>query len=335
LFEAGIGKTPLVPVVIHCNDLVRIAHFKLEMANPTGSAKDRTAAAIITQMHRERPFLPGDVVVESTSGNFGLAMGRLLNGISCRLIAVTDPNTAPDMLRALTERGVDVVLVDEPDGRGGYLLSRLRIVRELCEANPSHRWSNQYENRANPLAHEKTTGPEILAQAGPGLDAVFVAVSTGGTLAGVARFLRAAAPQVRIVAVDVEGSLALGGRSCRRLLTGIGASRASRFLAPTAYDAVRFATDARSFALCRMLHEDTGLYLGGSSGSVLSGLLSDLFEVDGPAMPVCVMPDGGERYKSTFYWDRWLLEQGVFADVRLIEKELRTSGLYFELQQEK
>jgi N-(2-amino-2-carboxyethyl)-L-glutamate synthase len=335
MFKAAIGRTPLVPVSIRFNDLMSTAQLKLESANPTGSAKDRTAATLLEHMHRERPFTPGDVVVESTSGNLGLAMGRLLNEIGCRLIAVTDPNTAPEMRRLLTASDAEVIVVNEPDGQGGYLLNRLRTVHELCAAHPRYRWSNQYENSANPLAHEQTTGPEILAQAGAGLDAVYVAVSTGGTLAGISRYLRSAAPSVRLVAVDIEGSLALGGQPCRRLLSGIGTSRASAFLTPSAYDAVRIVTATRSIALCHMLYEDTGLYLGGSSGSVLTALLGDVSQAERPTAPVCLMADGGERYADTFYRDSWLLEQGLSEDVYLVKKELRASGLRFELPPEK
>lgn len=331
MFESTVGWTPLQAVRIDLQGRPHTAYFKLESANPTGSSKDRTARAILQAMHAERPLRPGDVVVESTSGNLGIALAHLLHQIGCRLIAVTDPNTSTDIRRTLEAEGVEVQVVDEPDGHGGYLLNRLRRVRELCEANPSYRWGNQYENPANPAVHERTTGPEILAQAGSELDAVYVAVSTGGTLSGISRYLRAAAHSVSVVAVDAHGSRATGGEAGPRLLSGIGASRVSSFLNDDAYDSVKFVADSASFALCRMLGDDTGLRLGGSSGSVLCALLDDLRGGTPPRRPVCVMPDGGERYEHTFYDDAWLMAHGVFDAVCQAEKELRDDGLTFSL----
>jgi 2,3-diaminopropionate biosynthesis protein SbnA len=331
MFETSAGWTPLRAVRIELRGRPYTAHFKLESANPTGSSKDRTALALVRAMHTERPLHPGDVVVESTSGNLGIALARLLNRIGCRLIAVTDPNTSMDIRHALDAEGVEVLVVDQPDGQGGYLLNRLRAVRELCTANPGYRWGNQYDNPANPAVHEQTTGPEILAQAGPDLDAVYVAVSTGGTLAGISRYLRAAAPTVSVIAVDAHGSRATGGEPGPRLLSGIGSSRVSSFLAEDAYDAIAVVSDAESFALCRILRDDTGLALGGSSGSVLSALLGDLRAGRVRRRPVCVMPDGGERYEHTFYDDAWLWARDAFDAVCRTVKELRRDGLSFSL----
>ncbi|HEX8343158.1 MAG TPA: pyridoxal-phosphate dependent enzyme [Actinoplanes sp.] len=331
MFETTLGWTPLQAVRIDLRGRPHTACFKLESANPTGSSKDRTASAILQVMHAERPLSPGDVVVESTSGNLGIALAHLLNQIGCRLIAVTDPNTSTDIRRTLEAEGVEVQVVDEPDGHGGYLLNRLRRVRDLRTANPAYRWGNQYENPANPAVHERTTGPEILAQAGAGLDAVYVAVSTGGTLSGISRFLRANAPSVTVVAVDAHGSRATGGEAGPRLLSGIGASRISSFLDDGAYDAVKMVSDADSFALCRILRDDTGLRLGGSSGSVLAALLDDLRGNTPPRHPVCLMPDGGERYEHTFYDDAWLMSHQAFDAVCQAEKELRGDGLAFTL----
>lgn len=202
----------------------------------------------------------------------------------------------------------------------------------MCESNPGYRWSNQYENPANPEIHEELTGPEILKQVGPDLDAVYVAVSTGGTMAGISRYLRSAAPDVRLIAVDAEGSLATGqpaGR--RRLLSGIGASRQSSFLTSDGYDVAVAVADIQAITVCRLLLEDTGLDVGGSSGSVLSACLDDLFGPEAPRTPICVLADGGLRYKNTIYNDAWLRQKDVLDGVRQMEHDLRAGGLSFEL----
>ena len=302
---------------------------KLESFNPTGSTKDRTAFGLVRAMHRESPLTWGTVVVESTSGNLGLAMSRILRPMGCRFIAVVDPNATETIRAALESSGAEVLLVTEPDREGGYLLNRLRLVQKLCAEHPEYRWSNQYGNPANPRIHEETTGPELAKQAGPTLDAVYVAVSTGGTLAGIARYLRAAKPEVRLVAVDAEGSVAVAGRAGRRLLSGIGASRPSSFLIRSHYDVVRHIADAPSFAACRILREDTGVAIGGSSGSVLCACLADLSGPQAPQTPVCVFPDGGGNYMRSFYDDAWLRERGMLDRVREAERRLRAELVSF------
>jgi cysteine synthase len=231
----------------------------------------------------------------------------------CHLVAVLDPHAAPSTVRDLAAAGVEVVVVEERDESGGYLLTRLRTVQRLCAEHPHYRWVNQYESPANPLAHERSTGPEILAQGGSDLDAVYVAVSTGGTLAGVSRHVRAHAPHVRLVAVDAQGSLAIRGVPGRRLLPGIGAGRPSSFLTPHAYDAVRRVSDTEAIALCRHLLASTGLKVGGSSGSVLAALLEDVGTV---RAPLALFPDGGRRYADTLYDDGWLARHGLLDPVR-------------------
>jgi N-(2-amino-2-carboxyethyl)-L-glutamate synthase len=332
---SGVGDTPLIPLHVRRGRQQATALLKLESANPTGSVKDRTALGLIRAMNQIAPLLPSDIVIESTSGNLGLALAQTLNQMGCRFIAVTDLNTPEETRQALTEAGADLVVVTEPDGKGGYLLNRLRAVRQLCIENPSYRWSNQYENPANPGIHEELTGPEILKQAGSRLDAVYIAVSTGGTLAGVSRCIRSAAPDVRLVAVDAEGSLATARRSGRRLLSGIGASRPSSFLRPGSYDAAIAVPDISAIAVCRMLLSDTGLDMGGSSGSVLSACLDELFGPRAPRTPVCLLADGGQRYRNTIYSDGWLREKDRLNGVRQRVDKLRAEGLSFRLAEEK
>jgi N-(2-amino-2-carboxyethyl)-L-glutamate synthase len=328
---AGVGNTPLARLDVRRGDRCVAVGMKLELLNATGSAKDRTAAGLLQAMDAQSPLRPGDVVVESTSGNLGLAMARILGRLGCRFVAVLDPKAPEEVRVALRRSGVETVLVSEPDSDGGYLVSRLRTVHELCARNPSYRWTNQYENPANPMVHQATTGPEIVAQAGPDLDAVYVAVSTGGTLAGISSHIRAVRADVRLVAVDARGSVALGGCPARRLLSGIGASRPSTFLRAGAYDAVVHVSDAESFAMCRLLRRDTGLAVGGSSGSVLFACLSEMFGQPGPRHPVCVFPDGGRKYLSSFYDDAWLDANGALLAVRDAERAARADGVSFEL----
>lgn len=326
---SALVRTPTTSVVVEYRGREHHVRLKHESFNASGSIKDRTAAGLLMTMDRQEPLVPGTVVVESTSGNLGLGMARLLAEIDCQLIAVIDPKTPPATRQALTAAGVDVRMVERPDGFGGYLLTRLRMVRELCDSRPGYRWSNQYGSHANPWIHQLSTGPEIAEQGGPDLDAVYVAVSTGGTLAGISAHLRTLDQQIRIVAVDAKGSLVTGSSAGTRLIAGIGASRPSAFLTRYSYDAAIAVSDADAIAVCRTMLADTGVALGGSSGSVLHACLVDLASSDPPREPLCLCPDGGDRYQTTLYDDTWLDEVGVADLVRQAEAQLRADGLRF------
>ncbi|MGH3735215.1 MAG: pyridoxal-phosphate dependent enzyme [Micromonosporaceae bacterium] len=326
----GIGDTPVETVMLHCRGIIRPVLLKCESHNPTGSVKDRTALGLVTAMHQARPLTPGSVVVESTSGNLGLALARLLRGLDCQLIVIVDPKTPQHTQAALARAGAQVRCVTEPDDYGGYLMTRLRTVERMCRANPDYRWSDQYHSTANPAVHRRTTGPEILAAGGPELDAVYAAVSTGGTLAGIAAHLRPLRPEVRVVAVDALSSRASGPAvTGRRLLPGIGSSRRSVFLRPHSFDyAVRVA-DADAIAMCRILLADTGISIGGSSGAVLYACLRDLERPDPARHPLCLCADGGAAYADTIHDDAWLAGADLLDEVRHAVRRHRVAGVHF------
>ncbi|MFD8813368.1 pyridoxal-phosphate dependent enzyme [Streptomyces sp. NPDC059627] len=302
--------------------------LKLEGANITGSIKDRTASGLILMLERERPLTPGSVVIESTSGNLGVAMAALLRQIDCRCIAVIDPRTPAATRERLSRWGAETVLVDEPDQYGGYLVSRLREVARLLDANPGYRWPDQYRNHANPRIHELTTGREIAEQGGPACGGVYVAVSTGGTLAGVSWYLRRHRPDMRIVAVDAAGSRAITDSVGRRLVPGLGSSVRSSFLDATCYDDFAMVGAAESFAMCRVLRNDLEITLGGSSGSVLHAMVTGSVDRE-TSLPMCLCPDDGTKYLDTFYSDRWLADIGLLDETTAAIDRLRSDGLSF------
>ncbi|MBY8887018.1 cysteine synthase family protein [Streptomyces sp. PTM05] len=309
--------------------------LKLECFNPTGSVKFRTALALLRALDHQRPLVPGTTVVESTSGNLGLALAHLCAELDCHFVAVVDPRLPSHLCRAMSSAGAEVITVHDLDERGGYLLSRLRTVREMCESRGT-RWTNQYGAPANPHVHRDMTGVEIVRQTGGLLDALFVAVSTGGTLAGISERLRADAPGARLVAVDVAGSHAIApdGHS-PQLLTGIGATRASSFLRPHHYDDFARVSEVEAIALCRILAEDTGLALGGSSGAVLSAFVADARRRLRPfRCPVLLCPDGAIRYRDTVYSDRWLKSKARLGAVTAAMASSRRAGLEFALAKE-
>ncbi|MFD9960796.1 pyridoxal-phosphate dependent enzyme [Amycolatopsis sp. NPDC058986] len=330
-FERVLRRTPLRRIQMSLRGRAVSFGLKLEECGTARSVKSRTAVGLLSDLHRESPLVPGTVVVESTSGNLGLAMVHLLAGIGCGFLAVVDPKTPQATRRALLEQGARLVVVEEPDEQGGYLSRRLEAVRRILDEHPDYRWPNQYENPANPEAHRISTGPEITEQAGADLGAVYVPVSTGGTLAGIAAHLRAHRPDVRCVAVDVTGSVALGGAGGRRLISGIGAGRRSVFLRGDEYDHAVHVDDAEAIAVCRMVREDLGRTVGGSTGCVLRALLDDVTVGSVAGFPVCLAADGGTKYADTIFSDDWARGQGIHADIGAAVRRWRAAGLTFRV----
>jgi N-(2-amino-2-carboxyethyl)-L-glutamate synthase len=301
--------TPIVPIRATVGGREVTIRLKLESANRWGSIKDRTALGLVISIANLLDD-PSATLVESTSGNLGVALAAIAKTLGRRFVAVVDPNLSPALAAKMAQAGAQLDYVTEPDRYGGYLDARLARVAQLLESLPGAVWADQYHNPANPLAHYSSTAPELLRQA-PHVDAVFVAVSTGGTLAGVGRYLREHAPRTRIVAVDVPGSRVFGQPAGRRLLTGIGASRHSSFLEAGLWDDVVIVEDAAAIAICHQILEETGICLGGSSGASVAACLRYVLQHPQIVAPVCVCPDGGASHARTIYDTEWLESKSV------------------------
>lgn len=321
-FAARIGGTPVMPVGVPLRRgggggrSVASVLLKLEAANPGGSIKARTAYALIRSLESNGRLRPGQRIVESTSGNLGLALAEIAQELGYGFVAVVDPKASRSTLDRLLSLGAEVELVSERDATGGFLLTRLARVRALLERDRGLAWTDQYRNPANPRVHFEQTGPEVLRQCGRPA-AVFVAVSTGGTLAGVGRYCKAVSPGTAVVGVDVHGSRVFGSVTSPRLLNGIGSSQPSAFLRTEHYDAVELVTDVEAIGACHAARDQLGLSLGGSSGAVLAACVrwltrraeAGLPPADGPV--VCLCPDDATKYAETIYNPAWLVRHRV------------------------
>jgi len=306
-----IGNTPIRELSVLLDGRHYHIGLKMEGENPFGSVKDRTAAFLLRDVERRGLINTGSTIIESTSGNLGVALANLCRLKGYEFIAVIDPKTTAENVKRLEESGALIEMVNETDEMGGYLLTRLKRVADLCRANRNIVWVNQYANSANPLAHSLTTGPEILSQMRENVEAIFVPISTGGTIAGISRFSRSASPSTMIVAVDAEGSVAFGGCSSPRKLTGIGSSRRSEFLNSNTFDELVFVSDAEAFSLCNILYSITGLKIGGSGGAAVAACLRLLNNsMKTFHRIVCICPDRGENYNSSIFSEDWLLGNG-------------------------
>lgn len=296
-----VGSTPMVRLdrCFPRHDVDILA--KLEMLNPCGSMKDRPARFIVDEGLRAGWLRPGMRLVESTSGNLGVALAVVARMRGLTFTAVVDPNTSPTNLRLLELFGAEVEMVTEPDHAGGYLHARIDRARRLAEATPNALWVNQYANDLNWRSYYETLGQEILdATEGP-LDYLVAAVSTTGSLHGVARKLREVHPRLRVVAVDAEGSVIFGGPPAPRRIPGFGASRVPEILRDEEIDQVVHVGDEESVAGCRRLAATEGILAGGSSGAVVAAITRLCAARRTPGRVVTILADRGERYLDLFH----------------------------------
>jgi 2,3-diaminopropionate biosynthesis protein SbnA len=312
-FKIDVGNTPMTSICVDIAGQCREIWLKLESYNPAGSLKARTAASLVEDFENRGLIKRSSILIESTSGNLGVALAHICAHKGYRFRAVVDAKITAELSRNIVSLGAELDLVTEPDENGGYLLTRLRRVKQLCDSSSAYVWTNQYSNPANPRAHYLSTAPEIYHQMDHKVDAVFVAVSTGGTLAGVGRYFHEVSPGTKVVGVDAKGSVVFGGPAGQRKLTGIGSSRQSDFLVPGVFDSHVIVDDQRSFSMCRRIAA-LDISLGGSSGSVLAACAQYLFEHPEVKRSVCICPDSGESYQSTIFNNDWMLRNGFRTD---------------------
>jgi cysteine synthase len=304
------GNTPLVSV----NGIANLGYHcpvlaKLEGHNPTKSMKIRSALAILNSLN-----LPvGSVVIESTSGNMGVALAAVAQERNLGCVLVVDPKLSPYHRREMLKYGASLREVTEVDDTGGWLKTRLATVKALVEQFPHWHWVNQYSSPANPLAFE-TLGREILMEVfGFKKIWLFASVSTGGSLSGVAKVLTKMemnGTEVRVIAVDAYGSAIFGGAIAKRYLNGIGSSLANPpLLRRDLIDGVCIIKDQEAFEMCHRMKSE-GIYAGGSSGAVMAAIQSrqDFFTKND--VVVGIFPDDGEIYQHTIYSGEWLAERG-------------------------
>lgn len=280
-------------------------HLACEGLNFAGSIKIQPAAAMIAAAQREGVIRPDSVLVESSSGNLGVAVAMIAAAKGLKFVCVTDPNCNPATINLIRAFGAEVVVVTEPDANNNYLGARKAMVRRLCERGPAYVWLNQYENPANWGAHYEGTAA-FVDKHFPDLDTLFVGVGTGGTLMGCIRYFHEHRPRVRVVAVDSVGSVSFAGTPGRRHIPGLGASAPMPLIEPDLVDEVIRVPEIDTIRTCRRLAA-RGLLLGGSSGTVVSAASGWLAEHGSPDhTAVAVAPDLGERYIDTVYNDVWV-----------------------------
>ena len=300
----------------------RSLFLKCEGFNFAGSIKLKAATEMVEAAARAGVLTPRSVLVESSSGNLGVALSMIAASKGYHFLCVTDSRCNLPARQLMEASGSQVHIIAEPDPAGGFLTARLNYVRDLCASDDRYVWLNQYTNPGNWLAHYRTTGPAI-ARRFPHLDVLFVGAGTTGTLMGCARYFRAQCQRVQIIAVDSVGSVAFGGTPGSRMIPGVGTSIRPPLLDRSYVDGVVRVAEADTVRACHRLAR-RGFVFGGSTGTVVSGAMDWLSRHDaGQLTAVAIAPDLGERYLDTIYQANWL--QDLYGDDVLGSDELASS----------
>lgn len=280
-------------------------HAKLEYENLMGSIKDRPALYILQKAIEQNLISDETVVIESTSGNFGLALAGICKKLNIRFVPVIDPNISKAKEELLRELSYDVVKVTEQDETGGYLLNRIKTVKRMLKDIPHSFNPNQYENQNNYLSYYHTLGKEI-CDSMEQLDYVFASVSSGGTITGVSMRIKERFPDVKVIAVDIDGSLIFDKHPKKRRIPGIGASMRTPIIENALIDEVIILSEEEIINGCRELLQEQGIFAGGSSGAVYAALKKrELDRLAGDPHVVMIFPDKGSAYNDTIYNDEW------------------------------
>jgi cystathionine beta-synthase len=306
-----VGNTPLVRLrrVAAAEGLTCDLVAKLEMVNPGGSVKDRPAVAMVDAAEREGLLKPGGTIVEPTSGNTGVGLAIVAAQRGYRCVFVMTDKVAPEKVALLRAYGAEVVVCPvavEPEDPQSYYSVAERLVREI----PGAFRPNQYANQWNPWAHEHTTGPEIWAQTDGRITHFVAGVGTGGTITGVARYLKSVSSTVQIVGGDPAGSVYSGGSGRPYLVEGIGEDFWPSTYDPSLVDRVVPISDERSFLVARAVTREEGILIGGSGGTAVAAAIELGRELGPEHLVVVLIPDSGRGYLSRVFDDEWMAGYG-------------------------
>lgn len=311
-----IGNTPIVRLNKVANNVQSDIYVKLEYMNPGGSIKERIAKYMIEKAIERGELKRGGTIVEGTSGNtgVGLAMYAAVHGFKC--IFVLPDKQSIEKINNLRAFGAKVVVtptnVSPEDPRSYY-----SVAKRIADTTPNSFYANQYYNLDNQNSHFYSTGPEIFKQTEGDFDVFMCGVGTGGTISGTGKYLKSVMPNVKIVGVDIEGSILAPFWKTGKIveahsyvLEGIGEDIFPDNLDFKVIDDFVMIDDQESFLMTRRLLREEGIYAGGSSGAAVVGAIRYAENLKEPKRILVILPDSGNRYTGKIYNDNWMNENG-------------------------
>ncbi len=310
-----IGNTPLVRLNKVSQGLKPAVLAKLENLNPGGSVKDRIGVAMIEQAERKGQLKPGGTIIEPTSGNTGVGLAMVAAVRGYKMIFVMPDKMSEEKRAILRAYGAKVVVTPTnvpPESAEHYT----KVAERLARETPHAYMPNQYENRANPDAHYRTTGPEIWRQTEGKVDVFVCGMGTGGTITGIGRYLKEKKKGLKVVGADPNGSI-FYPRFHRQKeqphqykVEGIGEDFMPGTLDMSIVDDVIQISDTDAFQMARRLAQEEGILIGGSGGTAVQAALRVAERLDERKTIVTLLPDTGRNYLSKLFSDKWMREQG-------------------------
>ncbi|MCX7920235.1 MAG: cysteine synthase A [bacterium] len=290
-----IGNTPLVKLHHLFRPNSATVYAKLEFQNPGGSVKDRICIAMLEEAEKRGLIKPGSTIVEPTSGNTGIGLALVAAVKKYRLILTMPESMSEERIKMLKLYGAEVILTPAKDG----MLGAIAKAEEIIANTPGAFMPQQFKNPANPAIHRKTTGPEIFKALKGNLDAVVIGVGTGGTLTGIAEFLKKKKPAIKIIAVEPASSAVLSGKKAGpHTIQGIGAGFIPEVLNPKVIDEIVCINDTEAYQMAKRLATEEGILAGISSGAAVAAASKIAEQLGQGKIVVVILPDRGERYLS-------------------------------------
>jgi cystathionine beta-synthase len=311
----AIGNTPLVRLNKVSKGLKPTILAKLENLNPGGSVKDRIGIAMVEQAEQKGLLRPGGTIIEPTSGNTGVGLAIVASVKGYKMIFVMPDKMSEEKRAILRAYGAKVVVTPTnvpPESPEHYTKVAERLAQEISNSC----MPNQYENRANPDAHYRTTGPEIWRQTDGQLDVFVCGMGTGGTITGTGRFLKEKKKSLKVVGVDPEGSIFYPRFHGQKeephqyKVEGIGEDFVPGTLDMSIIDDVIQVSDRDAFHMARRLAQEEGILVGGSGGTAVQAAMKVAEHLDEHNTIVALLPDTGRNYLSKLFSDKWMKEQG-------------------------
>jgi len=316
----AVGNTPLIKINRLTKGLKPQIFAKLESSNPGGSVKDRIGISMLEAAEKDGKIKPGGTIIEATSGNTGIGLSLACAVKGYKSICVLTDKVSAEKINYLKALGTDVIVVSnalEHDHPDFYINVARRIEKETLNSV----YLYQYGNPANPEAHYKTTGPEIWKQTDGKITHFISGIGTGGTISGVGRYLKEKNPNIQIIGADPFGSIFKEYKESGKigegepyLVEGIGQDCLPDNVHFQYIDRIINISDIDSFKYARLLTKEEGIFSGGSTGTIVAGMLQVAAELDENAVVVFIVCDTGERYLTKVHSNEWLRDKGLISN---------------------